>query len=85
MAKDSRFGKIQERMRDIDPQQQIRQAAAAGRALTSDERANASPEVRERLARDDKRSQDRSSFFGGGNSRGQDRGKDGRSGGGRGR
>lgn len=85
VARDSRFEKVQERMRDIDPQQQIRQAAAAGRALTSDERANASPEMKERLAREDKKSQERSSFFTGGNSRGQDRGKDGRSGGGRGR
>ena len=84
-ARDSRFEKIQERMRDVDPQQQIRQAAASGRTLTSDERANASPEMKERLAREDKKSQERSSFFTGGNSREQDRGKGGRSGGGRGR
>lgn len=83
-SRDRRSKWIQLRLFDADPQQQIRQAAASGRTLSSEERANASPEVRERLAREDRKSQQRS-FFMGGNARQQDRDKGGRTGGGRGR
>jgi hypothetical protein len=84
MTRDKRLTWIQHRLRDGDSQQQIRQSAAAGRTLSSEERANASPEVRDQLARDDKKAQDRASFMGG-NSGHRDRGKGGREGGGRGR
>ncbi|MGO9172219.1 MAG: MobA/MobL family protein [Rhodomicrobium sp.] len=66
-----------------DPQTMARQAAESGRTLTSDERANASPETKANLDRQDKasRSWHRDSF-----SSQQQKGKDnGRSGGGRGR
>ncbi|MGO9475870.1 MAG: MobA/MobL family protein [Rhodomicrobium sp.] len=84
VARDKRAEWIQNRTRDVDPQQQIRQAAQSGRALSSEERANASPEVRERAARDDKSARDRWSHTSS-QGRNQDKGKGGRSGGGRGR
>lgn len=66
-----------------DAQTQARQAAQSGRTLTSEERANASPELRGKLDARDKasRSWHRDSF-----STQKQKGKDkGRSGGGRGR
>jgi len=84
VSRDKRAEWIQQRSRDVDPQQQIRQAAASGRTLSSEERANASPEVRERAARDDKSARDRWSFTSS-QGRNQDKGKGGRTGGGRGR
>ena len=71
-------------LRDSDRQQQIRQAAASGRALTGDERANASPDLKDKIAGEDRRTRQLSLFIL--NKDGKpDRGKDGRSGGGRGR
>ena len=65
------------------PQEQARQAVQSGRALTGDERANAAPELKERLARQDRRIAKRATFaHGEGNQRQQDKG---RGGGGRGR
>ncbi len=69
------------RIMDSDPQTQIRRAAASGRALSSDERANAPQEVRERLDRQDRKAQ--SEKFSSGSQQ-QPRAK-GRNGGGRGR
>ncbi len=83
-ARGNRVGRIQHRLSKADPQQQIRQAAESGRTLSGDERANASPEIKAQLAREDRRAQDRS-FFTGGNSRQHDQDKGGRNGGGRGR
>ncbi|MGB8734997.1 MAG: hypothetical protein WCD20_02555, partial [Rhodomicrobium sp.] len=83
-ARNNRAARIQERLREADPQQQIRHAAESGRPLSSEERANASPEIKEHLAREDHQAKDRS-FFTGGNSRQEDQGKRGRNGGGRGR
>jgi len=65
------------------PQEQARQAVQSGRTLTGDERANASPDLKERLASQDRRIAQRATFaHGEGNQRQQDKG---RSGGGRGR
>ncbi len=66
-ARNNRAARIQERLSEIDPQQQIRHAAESGRPLSSEERANASPEIKEHLAREDRQAKDRS-FFTGGNS-----------------
>ncbi len=68
-------------MDGLDPQTQARQAAASGRALSSEERANAPQEVRERLDRQDKKGQAEKFAS---QSQPQRRGKD-RGGGGRGR
>ncbi len=84
VARDKRTGWLQRRLRDGDPQQQIRQAAQSGRTLSSEERANASPEVRERADRNDKSARARWSSENP-QARAQDKGKDERSGGGRGR
>ena len=67
----------------LDRQTQARQAAASGRPLTGDERANAPQEVKERLDRQDRKSAERSMFQSGtGN---EQKGGKGRNGGGRGR
>ncbi len=84
ISRDKRLEWVQHRLRDTDQQQQIRQAAQSGRTLSSEERAKASPEVRERAARDDKSARERWSSPSS-QGRAQDKGKDGRSGGGRGR
>jgi hypothetical protein len=83
-ARGNRASTLQQRLSEIDPQQQIRQAPASGRTLSSDERATASPEINEQLARKDRQAQDRS-FLTTENSRQEDHGKDGRNGGARGR
>ncbi len=57
-ARESRGGRIQDRARDVDPQIQIRQAVASGRPLTDSDRANASPEIREQISRDERVLQD---------------------------
>ncbi len=80
----SQASSVQQRLSEIDPQQQIRQTAASGQTLNSEERANTSPEINAQLAREDRQAKDRS-FFTDANSRQEDRGKDGRNGGGRGR
>jgi MobA/MobL family len=85
-AKERSSKGLQKRLREIDPQTQIRQAAASGQPLSAEQRANAPPEVKDQLAREDKKSQQRSDLAGGNTSRkGQDKGNEGRSGGGRGR
>ncbi len=72
--------------RQSDTQTQARQAAQSGRILTSDERASASPELKEKLDARDKaaaqRAWHRDSFSGQQQKGGKDKG---RSGGGRGR
>ena len=83
-TRENRGSGLQQQLRDSDRQQQIREAAASGRALTGDERANASPEIREKLGREDQRSRQLSLFIFSKDGK-QDRGKDGRTGGGRGR
>ena len=65
------------------PQEQVRQAVQSGHTLTGDERANASPDLKERLASQDRRIAQRATFaHGEGNQRQQGKG---RGGGGRGR
>ncbi len=84
-ARGNRVGGIQERLSEIDPQQQIRQAGDSGRTLSSDECANASPKIREKLDREERKASERS-LFTPGTAQQQQREKDGgRSGGGRGR
>ncbi len=84
-TRDDRGASLQRRLRETDPQQQIQQAAASGRPLSSDERANASPQVREQVSRQERQARERASFIVSGKDGKQDRGRDGRSGGGRGR
>ena len=67
-----------------DPQAQIRQAAQSGRTLTDAERANASPELKQQLRREEMKAQARVLFATRDSHQGQ-RGKEGRSRGGRGR
>src|SRR5262249_19690277 len=76
-------GKAMQALSGMDPDQksQPRQAAEAGRALTSEERANARKDVREQLDRQDREA--KSDKYGWIRQR-QQRGKD-RGGGGRGR
>ncbi len=71
------------RIMDSDPQNQIRQAAASGRALTSDERANAPQDLKEKVAWQEKRATQRAAFIPG-RSDTKESGR-GRGGGGRGR
>jgi hypothetical protein len=66
---------------DVDPRTQARQAAESGGTLSSEERANAPPEVRGRLDQQDRKAQTEKFTPG---SQQQHRGKD-RGGGGRGR
>ncbi len=85
-ARGDRAAKVQDHLHGIDPQEQIQQAAASGQTLSGEQRANASPEVKGQAARQDRNSQDRSSYPGGNSApKGQDKGNQGRSGGGRGR
>ncbi len=73
------------RVSEPDQQSQLRQAAQAGRALSSEERANASPEVREKLDQQNKAAS-RAGHSASNSNQQQGKGKDsGRSGGGRGR
>ncbi|MGO9545794.1 MAG: MobA/MobL family protein [Rhodomicrobium sp.] len=81
-ASGNRASTLQQRLSEIHPQQQIRQATASGRTLSSEERATASPEIKEQLARKDRQAH---SFFTDADSQQQDHGKGGRNGGGRGR
>ena len=84
-VRNNRRGRIQERLSEVDPQQQIRQAIASGLPLSSDERANASPEIKEQLGREERQASSRS-LVPPSSTQQQQRGKDGgRSGGGRGR
>ena len=71
------------RIMEADPQNQIRQAAASGRALTGDERANAPQDLKEKIGWREKRAAQRAAFVPGKRDS-QERGK-GRGGGGRGR
>ena len=66
-----------------DQQNQVRQAATSGRALTSDERANAPQDLKEKIAWQDKRVAQRAAFIPG--RRDNSRTRQGRGGGGRGR
>lgn len=83
--RDKRGAVLQRRLREIDPQQQIRQAASSGRPLSSDERANASPEIKEQLSRKDRQAKERTLFIPQSRDGKQNRGREGRGGGGRGR
>ncbi len=56
-AKSARTSTPQLRLPLDDPQAQIRQAAQSGRTLTDAERANASPELKQQLRRDEIRKQ----------------------------
>ena len=69
---------------ESDQQNQVRQAAASGRALTSDERASAPQDLKEKVAWQDKRAAQRAAFIPARRDNNQERGKD-RGGGGRGR
>ena len=82
-AKDSQAKRIQEQMRG-DDQQQNRQAETSERKPTSDKRADASPDAKDQSP-GDRNLQGRLPFIPGANSPKQDRGKDSREGGGRGR
>ena len=83
-ARSDRSSNLQRRLREENPQDQIRQAAASGRTLTDAERANASPEVKAKLGREERQAKARFLFTRRSDLQ-QQRGKDGRSGGGRGR
>ncbi len=78
-------GALRDVMMQESPQARAKQAVQSGRTLSSDEKANASPEVKERLARDDRKTAQRAAFEPGAKSPAQQRGKDRGGGGGRGR
>ena len=84
-ARDSRAKRIQEQMRDAARQEQNRQAETSERKPASDNRADASPGDKDQSAPGDRASQGRPPFIPSDNSSRQDRGKENREGGGRGR
>lgn len=69
---------------ELSPQEQVRQAVVSGRTLSDAERLNASPEMRDNLARQDRSAKARDLFSVAGATQ-QQRGNGGRQGGGRGR
>ena len=82
-ARDNRGASLQRRQRETDPQQQIRQKELSGQSLNSAERANATPEIRQRLSARERRAQAIRDLMRG--SSGRENSGKGRSGGGRGR
>ena len=82
-ARDNRGASLQRRLRETDPQQQIRQTESSGQRLNSAERANATPEIRQRLSARERRALAIRDLMRA--SSGRDNSGKGRSGGGRGR
>jgi hypothetical protein len=83
-ARSRRGADMRQRRQQPDQQQTIRQAVESGRTLSGDERANASPELRERSSREERIAKQRA-FLITHRSKPQNRENEGRGGGGRGR